>query len=158
MAGCIFKRLRVIFSSAFIFLLLTGVTFAPQTAQEPLIAERDRLAEQHLTASLARWQQRLHLEDWSISVKLSKPKELRGGTLGNIHWDAPAKTALIRVLSAAEYELPYHAALRDMEFTVVHELIHLELASLPRSDASRSDEEHAVNRMAEALLRLERGE
>ena len=143
---------------AFIFLLLTGVGFAPQTAQEPLIAERDALAERQLTASLVRWQQRLQLADWTISVKLSKPKELRGGTLGNIHWDTPAKTATIRVLSAAEYGLPYQAALRDMEFTVVHELIHLELASLPRSDASRSDEEHAVNRMAEALLRLERGE
>jgi hypothetical protein len=45
-----------------------------------------------------------------------------------------------------------------MEFTLVHELIHLELASLPRSDASRTDEEHAVNHMAEALLRLDRHE
>ena len=48
--------------------------------------------------------------------------------------------------------------LEDMEFTVVHELIHLQLSSLPRSEASRSDEEHAVNRITDALLKLDRGE
>lgn len=36
---------------------------------------------------------------------------------------------------------------------IVHELIHLELAGLPRSEASRSQEEHVVNRIAESLLR-----
>jgi hypothetical protein len=46
--------------------------------------------------------------------------------------------------------------LQDMEFTVVHELIHLELSSLPRSDASRREEEYAVNRITEALLKLDR--
>jgi len=35
--------------------------------------------------------------------------------------------------------------LQDMELTIVHELVHLELAALPRSQASRSTEEHAVN-------------
>ena len=43
-----------------------------------------------------------------------------------------------------------------MEFTLVHELIHLELSSLPRSEASRRVEEHAVNNLTDALLRLDR--
>jgi hypothetical protein len=38
---------------------------------------------------------------------------------------------------------------------VVHELIHLELASLPKSEASRRKEETAVNQLAEALLALD---
>jgi Zn-dependent peptidase ImmA (M78 family) len=50
--------------------------------------------------------------------------------------------------------------LDDMEFTVVHELIHLELAptlsQYSRNEASRREEEHAVNHMAEALLNLQR--
>jgi hypothetical protein len=46
--------------------------------------------------------------------------------------------------------------LNDMELTIVHELVHLELSSLPRNEASRSSEEHAVNRIAEALLGLDR--
>jgi len=48
--------------------------------------------------------------------------------------------------------------LKDMEFTIVHELIHLELASLPKSEASRSSEEFAVNRIADALIKLHREE
>jgi hypothetical protein len=46
--------------------------------------------------------------------------------------------------------------LDDMELTIVHELVHLELASLPRSQASRDSEEHAVNGIADALLTLDR--
>jgi Zn-dependent peptidase ImmA (M78 family) len=47
-----------------------------------------------------------------------------------------------------------------MEFTVVHELVHLELSSLTknfksRSEESYSGEEQAVNRMADALLKLD---
>jgi hypothetical protein len=57
--------------------------------------------------------------------------------------------------------MPLAAMLRDIEFTVVHELIHLEmvpvLSDLHRTDANRVEEEHAVNYMAEALLKLDRG-
>jgi hypothetical protein len=35
-------------------------------------------------------------------------------------------------------------------------VIHLELSSLPRTDASRADEEFAVDRLAGALLELDR--
>jgi hypothetical protein len=63
---------------------------------------------------------------------------------------------VIRVLDASDYRMPYREMLDDMEFTVVHELIHLELSSLPRSEASRRDEEHAVNQIADALLKLDR--
>ena len=68
---------------------------------------------------------------------------------------------MIRVLDPADYRLPYREMLDDMEFTVVHELIHLEMSSVlshfARSDADRSAEEHAVNHMADALLHLDRG-
>jgi hypothetical protein len=43
-----------------------------------------------------------------------------------------------------------------MEMTLVHELVHLELSSLPRSAASRREEEFAVNRIADALVQLDR--
>lgn len=46
--------------------------------------------------------------------------------------------------------------LNDMEVTVVHELVHLELAALPRSEGSRRSEEHAVTQISEALLNLDR--
>jgi hypothetical protein len=109
-----------------------------------------------LNERLALWQQRLTLQDWKISIIMSHPSDLKPKTLGNIHWDSDKKSAVIRVLDASDYRMPYKAMLDDMEFTVVHELIHLELSSLPRSEASRRDEEHAVNQIADALLKLDR--
>ncbi|MBS1854401.1 MAG: hypothetical protein JST11_03470 [Acidobacteria bacterium] len=84
--------------------------------------------------------------------------ELRPQTVGNLHWDAARKTAVIRVLDLADYGLAPAAAMRDVENTVVHELVHLELSSLPRTDASLAPEELAVSRLADALLKLERSE
>ena len=70
------------------------------------------------------------------------------------------KKAVIRVLDASDYQKPFVAAVEDMEFTVVHELIHLGLSSLTRNFKSRSEEsfseeEKAVNRMSDALLHLD---
>ena len=108
------------------------------------------------------WQKRLNLQDWHVTVVMSRATELKPKTLGNIHWDIDKKTAVIRVLDPADYKLPYQEMLQDMEFTVVHELIHLELApvlsDLQRSDANRREEEHSVNHMADALLKLDRGQ
>ena len=114
------------------------------------------MAESHVTERLAVWQQRLKLQDWKISIIMAHPGDMKPKTLGNIHWDADKKSAVIRVLDASDYHLACHDMLDDMEFTVVHELIHLELSSLPRSEASRRDEEYAVNQIADALLALDR--
>jgi hypothetical protein len=75
-------------------------------------------------------------------------------TLGNIRWDLDKKEATIGVLSTKDYTLQGQEMLDDMEFTIVHEMVHLHLASLPRSEASRRIEEHAVNELAKALLKL----
>jgi len=66
------------------------------------------------------------------------------------------RRALIWVLDPSDYRLPFREILDDMELTIVHELVHVKVASLPRSEASRSSEEHAVNGIAEALLGLDR--
>lgn len=105
---------------------------------------------------LRTWQARMNLKDWDIRIELVRADKLEPKTLGNIHWDIDLKQATIDVLSPLDYQLPYNAMLADMEVTVVHELVHLELSSLPRSDASRGIEEHAVNQIAAALLRLSR--
>jgi len=123
----------------------------PSSAQE-----RTETIVSYVNERLAVWQQRLNLQDWKISVIMSHQSELKPKTLGNIHWESDKKTAVIRVLDASDYKLPFREMLDDMEFTVVHELIHLELSSLPRSDASRREEEHAVNQITDALLKLDR--
>jgi len=114
------------------------------------------MSEAYLNMRLEGWQKRLKLEQWSVSIRMSRPSDLRTGTKGAIRWDANKRQAVIRVLAAESYPMPYQSMLNDMEFTVVHELVHLQLSSLPRSEASRTDEEHAVNRITEALLDLDR--
>ena len=118
--------------------------------------EKQALAENFITEKLAVWQRRLALQDWNLNIKLVRASELKPKTLGNIHWDHDTKTATIRVLDVLDYKLPQNEMLQDMEFTVVHELIHLQLSSLPRSDASRRAEERAVNQITDALLKLDR--
>jgi len=117
-------------------------------------ARREAVAQRFVTRTLATWQARLDLKDWKIQVDLVRPSELEPRTLGNIHWDLDAKQARICVLSAYDYKLATPAMLDDMEFTIVHELVHLDLAALPHTDASVLPEEHAVNELATALLQL----
>jgi hypothetical protein len=142
------------------FLLLFGLSvrvgLAPQTKLEPELRDRGPLGEKFVQERLPLWQSRLKLQDWKISVLSVHTSDMRPHTMGNIHWDAEKKTAVIRVLDASDYHMPFRATLNDMEFTIVHELIHLELVSLPRSEASRSDEEHAINHLADALLQFDR--
>ncbi|MEI9974013.1 MAG: hypothetical protein WDO73_19355 [Ignavibacteriota bacterium] len=86
----------------------------------------------------------------------SHPSDLKPETLGNIHWDSDNRSAVIRVLAIADYKMACPAALEDMELTIVHELVHLTLSPLRNAETNRGDEEHAVNQIAEALLKLER--
>jgi len=138
-------------------LFLVGFFSVCPAAELPADARIQSSTEAYLRERVEIWKERLKLQGWSISVRVSSQSDLRPGTLGNIHWDADKKTAVIQVLATSDgHELPLPASLSLMEDTIVHELIHLELASLPRTDASRSDEEFAVNHIAEALLELDR--
>jgi len=124
--------------------------------EDSTAAERCITAESFLNQKLFLWQKRLKLEDWNITFKLVRIGELKPKTLGNIHWDSDVKKANISILNPADYKLSFTEALKDMEFTIVHELVHLQLSSLPRNEASRSAEEKAVNTLTEALLHLDR--
>lgn len=146
----------------FLSLAILAVFSGAICAQTPAEAahERSMLVERFATERLAVWQKRLNLSDWNITVVVSRATDLKPKTLGNIHWDSDKKTAVLRVLDPADYKLQFNEMLDDVEFTVVHELIHLELSPvlspLQRNDANRREEEHAVNHMADALLKLDR--
>ena len=153
-------------SSTLTLLVLMVGGIASSNAQsspgETLASERSLLAGSFAAEKLWVWQKRLNLEEWKISVVVVRAGDLKAKTVGNIHWDRDKKTAVIKVLDPADYNLPLPAMLKDVEFTVVHELIHLEmvpiLSDLQRTDANRLEEEHAVNHMADALLKLDRGQ
>jgi hypothetical protein len=127
---------------------------ATATPPDPAAQAREVKANAFVRKALHTWQDRMNLTDWKIDVKLVRANVLEPDTLGNIHWDTTVKRASIEVLSSYDYPMAEADMLKDMEFTVVHELVHLDLASLPRSKASRRVEEHAVNQLADALLKL----
>jgi hypothetical protein len=131
----------------------------PATAAGPnQLAQQSLLAQQFVDEKLAVWRQRLKLENWKISAVMTPLSDLAPKTLGGIRWDKPKKSAVIFVLNPADYRLPFREMLDDMELTIVHELVHLELATASHHEASRSVEEHAVNGIAEALLALDRAQ
>lgn len=139
--------------------LLALCAMASALAQSPAteLCSAPMDARPFVDSRLAFWQKQLQLSEWNISIVMTRRGDLKAKTLGGIRWDKGKKTAVMAVMDVADYNLPCAEMLDDMEFTIVHELVHLELASLPRSEASRSGEEHAVNRIAEALLDVHKG-
>ncbi len=136
--------------------LATAENSASLPSETVSVAERAEVAKHYVDERLAAWQHRLKLQEWRISVVMTRRDDLKPKTLGGIKWDKPKKAATICVLDPSDYRLPVPEMLDDIEMTIVHELVHLKLASLPRSEASRSSEEYAVNGLAEALLALDR--
>ncbi len=141
--------------------IFASVSVFAQTAStgtrlpDPPSGEYSQRAQQFVDSKLAVWQERLKLEEWQISVVMVHQSDLPPKTMGGIRWDKGKKSAVVWVLNPSDYRLPYREMLDDMELTVVHELVHLDLASLPRGQASRSSEEHAVNGIAQAMLGLD---
>jgi hypothetical protein len=118
--------MRLVFSDSFLPLALIGLAAVlPAQPVSTSAHQRSLLAESFARERLSVWQKRLNLQDWDVALEVVRSTELRPNTLGNIRWDAEKKTALIRILDPADYRLPYGEMLDDMEFTVVHELIHL---------------------------------
>src|SRR5712692_7550574 len=103
------------------------------------------------------WQDRLDLRDWQITTQIVRISELKPDTLGNLRWDNKNRTANIRVMNPQDYTLPASQIQRDIEYTIVHELVHLQLAALPRDPNGKAVEERVVNKIASALFRLEKG-
>jgi hypothetical protein len=137
-------------------LVFASLSVAPAQAAGAAVDCAGTHTAEFLNTSLSFWQQRLNLQDWKLAVVQSHPTELKPETLGNIHWDKDNRSATIHVLAVSDYKTACPAALEDMELTVVHELIHLTLAPLRSASTNRSDEERAVNQIADALLKLER--
>jgi len=142
----------------FLFTLSIPCFAADEAVKIPSNVEQRSQQEAFVADRLSFWQRRLNLGEWHITVKVCRSADLRRETVGNVHWDPGKKTAVIRVLDASDYQIPFAAVLRDVETTLVHEMVHLELAYLPRNESSASPEEQAVARITDALLKLHRNE
>jgi hypothetical protein len=107
---------------------------------------------------VARWQRRLALEDWKIETQIVRLRQLPKGTIANIHWSLPKKTATIKVLDPIDSTLPELEIARDTELSVVHELVHLSMAKLPLDSSNTELEEETVKKLSAALLALDKSD
>jgi len=139
-------------SFAVLLFLACGVPFAAAASVSQVA-----VSQPDVDRWLRVWQTRLALDDWKIEARIVRQTDLNPDTLGNLKWNSLHHTATIKVLDPRDYDMPAEQIPQDMERTVVHELVHLELSVLPR-DGSPKVEERVVNRMTEALLSLDRGE
>ena len=128
---------------------LTGANTGTATAPSPAIVESREFVREFVAEKLKLWQQNLKLGEWQISWSTAQRSDLKPHTVGQIHWDNPRKCwdnprkcldnprkcAAILVLDPADYRMPFKAMLDDMELTIIHELVHLKLTSLPHSEA-----------------------
>jgi len=130
------------------FLLLTGMA---SFAAEPSVSQGD------VDRWVRLWQARLALDEWKIDAHIVREADLNRDTLGNLRWNSLHHTATLRVLDPRDYDMPAEQIPQDIERTVVHELVHLELAVLPRNGSAKV-EERVVDHITEALLGLDRGE
>jgi len=106
--------------------------------------------ESHLDRQLRSWQKRLGMEEWRLTVRLVRQKDLDKNTWGNAEWDPDEKTGTISVLDPLDYNLKGGGLRLDMECTIVHELVHIQVSPLDARD--ENIREDVVNRIMTALL------
>jgi len=106
--------------------------------------------ESHLDQKLKSWQRRLGMDDWRLTIRLVRQKDLDKDTWGNAEWDPNDRTGIISVLDPADYNLRGGDLRLDMECTIVHELVHIQVSPFDAPD--EHVREDVVNRIMTALL------
>jgi len=106
--------------------------------------------ELRLDRQLKTWQKRLSLEDWTLSLQVVRQTALDRHTWGNAEWDPATRSGVIRVLDPRDYNLKGRDLNLDMECTIVHELVHIQVS--PFEIAEDGAREEVVNKIMTALL------
>jgi hypothetical protein len=106
--------------------------------------------ESRLERQLRTWQRRLGMEEWRFALRIVRQSEIDPNSWGSSAWDPVMRVATINVLDPRDYNLKGGELKRDMECTIVHELVHIQVSPLPaRNEVER---EEAVNRIMSALI------
>jgi hypothetical protein len=106
--------------------------------------------EMRLDRQLKTWQKRLGLEDWNFTLRLARQSEIDRNSWGASEWDPGSKTGTISVLDPRDYNLKGGELKLDMECTIVHELVHIQVS--PLSAPNEHVREDVVNKIMAALL------
>ena len=106
------------------------------------------------------WRRELRLMDWDLTLDTYRLKQWvamgKNAYTAGFCWSnrcvGAAKIGLLEVEDLAD---DIATSCRDIEVSLVHELLHL-LMPVSASDGSDADGERAINRVAESLVRLRR--
>lgn len=106
--------------------------------------------EFRLDKQLKTWQKRLGLDDWNLSLRVVRQGSLDKHTWGNAEWDPENKSGTISILDPRDYNLKGKDLDQDIECTIVHELVHIQVSPLDAHDDATREE--VVNKIMTAVL------
>ena len=106
--------------------------------------------ETRLDHQLKTWQKRLGLDEWNLTLRVVRQSEIDRDTWGAAEWDPDTKTGVISVLDPRDYNLRGGELRHDMECTIVHELVHIQVSPLDAKD--ERVREDVVNNLMTALM------
>lgn len=114
--------------------------------------------------ALVYWQKRLRLQDWTLTVAVVRKSELSTGCYGEVSISRIYRQADIALMDPVDFEASDSERERDMEDSLVHELLHCVLKDCrihTRDDnhtltSAGIGEERAIDALAGALVDLHR--
>jgi hypothetical protein len=106
--------------------------------------------EYRLDRQMKGWQKRMGMDEWNLSLRVARVSELDRNAWGTAEWDPERKTGTIRVLDPRDYNLRGGELKLDMECTIVHELVHIQVSPLAAPD--ERVREDIVNKIMHALV------
>jgi len=107
-----------------------------------------------LAADLRYWRRALRLMDWDITLHVCRHFEMPE-RLGECAVNATSREARIRILDPRDISPDATAVSRDVEVTLVHELLHV-LFPQDEDGWCSTQQEQAIDTTARALVNLRR--
>ena len=117
------------------------------------------MTEYKLNNILKKWQKRLGLSDWSITIAFRDCRDMDNST-GKVLLQQNLQNADIRIMQESDRQKTDRAD-GDIELDVVHELVHIRLWAIDPRDAEGilyTCREQAVEWIAKALIKSDRNE
>lgn len=109
------------------------------------------MTKEELKKKCAEWQKILRLQDWNVEVRMSRMSEMSDrDNLAECEYNQAKHSAIIRIIEPADYKDPIP---QDIEFLLVHELLHLHIAPF-YDDEKIIEIERAINLIASGLVGL----
>jgi hypothetical protein len=101
------------------------------------------------------WMNKLALSDWQIALQVVDAASLPHGEMAHSHMVIATRFAEVSIPDRANYALPCDLQVDMAEAALVHELVHIRLATAfgpLRTEQSKYEEERAVVALTVALL------